>query len=106
MKTFERIVLYCLLTVCAISLAINAYYNLSADAASRAGVEYRESIRSQTLQNIADLQTTVDNYEKAAYDNSAVDRIAEQQLLATETTNVLLVKVTNQIALLTLVILK
>jgi hypothetical protein len=104
MKPFERILIIVLLAFCAIMLAMITANSLGLTAAGRARAEYAETIRTQTTQNLTDMQTVLDGYQKAAYGGGDIDRISEQQLLASETTNVLLAKAINQLALLTLLL--
>lgn len=104
MKPIERTLIIVLLAVCAISLSIIAIQGISAAGAASARAEFVESIRSQSDANLAEMQLVLDAYKEAAYGDS-VDRIAEQQLIATETTNLLLTKVVNQVTLLTLLML-
>jgi hypothetical protein len=105
MKPIERILTIVLLAVCAISLSIIAIQGISAATVQSARADYIETIRTQTVQNLDDAAAAIQTYQDTAY-GGKVDRIAEQQLLATETTNAMLAKVVNQVVLLTLLLLE
>lgn len=105
MKPIERTLIIVLLAVCAVALALLAVGSLQTATAERARMEYVQSIADQTTANLQTIQAALDSYQDTAY-GSGVDRIAEQQLLATETTNILLTKVADQLALLTLLLVK
>ena len=72
----------------------------SRQAAAQQAAEVRQQAAADALSELAsDAIQDLEVYQDAAYGNSLVDRISEQQLLATETGNALLVKVIAALAL-------
>lgn len=73
---------------------------------------YQQYQRQQAAQQVVSEITTVlksidetnATYQSQAYDNPEVDRIAEQQLLATETTNNLLARLGLEISYLSMLL--
>jgi len=65
----------------ALILALNIYNVVRTETTRKARVEALEPILAQQMRIADDLITS---YQSDAYDNSQVERIAEQQLIATE----------------------
>lgn len=99
MNKIERTYLFVVLAFIAIALAILAFGSLQAAQARQARLAEYERITGFITQTIDEVNAAQKAYQTAAY-GSSVDRIAEQQLLATETTNVLLANLASQIGLL------
>lgn len=100
MSKFERIFYPVMLTICAALLLLILVNSIQA---SKADLERR--LQAQIVQDMItntaeEIDTVIQNYEDAAYNSTEVDRISEQQLLATETTNALLVRLSYQLSLL------
>lgn len=99
MKTVEKIIFYALLVLIAAALCVLAINSIQANQAQQERLAQVETVQKLISDSALQVDRILSNYEDAAY-SSDVDRIAEQQLLATETTNLLLAKLNQQIALL------
>lgn len=84
-KSQSRIVI--LLAAILIALVLNLAFSIAGIIQRGNAMKTIEKTVELNLNLASESTTALDDYRKAAYGNSQVDRIAEQQLLATETTN-------------------
>jgi CHASE1-domain containing sensor protein len=75
-----------LLVLTAVQFAITFQQNSLAAARASTHDERAEAARSLVEQQSRLISSLMSDYEKSAYDNPGIDRIAEQQLLAAEST--------------------
>ncbi len=80
-------------------LAILAVNSIQANQAEQARLAKLQEINSQMVSTVSEIDIALNSHQDTAYGGGEIDRIAEQQLLATETTNILLSKLSYQLAL-------